>query len=131
MKAKSVIHRGDVFTTSYVFPHERDITSGMSGIEKERPILILQDDAENADERYPLVLAAPLTTQKADRVYQQDVLLPAGEARLLQDSKVLLGMTQPFRKVRLSRQIGQVSPARMREIDLKLQRLLGLRRLGS
>jgi hypothetical protein len=53
MEPKRSIRRGDVFTTTYVFPHERDATSAVFPTEKERPILILQNDAENDDEHYP------------------------------------------------------------------------------
>jgi mRNA-degrading endonuclease toxin of MazEF toxin-antitoxin module len=130
MDLKRSIRRGDVFMAGYAFPHERDTATAASGIEKERPILILQDNADNDDERYPLVLAAPLTTQKVDRIYEQDVFLTAGEARLPQDSKALLGMTQPFLKARLGRKVGHLSLVTMREVDLKLLRLLGLATLN-
>ena len=93
--------------------------------EKKWPVLILQNDADNRNTHYPLVQAAPITTQKTDRIYQQDVLLPAGEANLEQTSKVLLGLTQPFLKTRLGQKLGQLSPERMREVDLKLLRLFG------
>ena len=86
------------------------------------------DDFSSSDqvnEFYPIVQAAPITTQKTKRVYEQDVLLPAGEANLQQTSKVLLGLTQPFLKARLGQKLGSVSPARMREVDVKLLRLFG------
>lgn len=95
-------------------------------IQKQRPILILQNLEDNRSSYYPLVLAAPITTQKTERVYAQDVLLPTGEANLQRTSKVLLGLTQPFLKAHLGQRLGSLSPARMREVDAKLLRLFGL-----
>lgn len=72
-----------------------------------------------------MVHAAPITSQKTDRIYEQDVLLPAGEGGLQQTSKVLLGLTQPFLKSQLGQRAGRVSPDKMLEVDLKLLRLFG------
>jgi mRNA-degrading endonuclease toxin of MazEF toxin-antitoxin module len=110
-----------------VFPHERGEFAEAPAPEKERPVLILQIDADTGNDRYPLVLGAPLTTQKTDRVYQQDLFLPAGEANLAHDSKVLLGLTQPFLKTRLGRTVGRLSAPSMAQVEAKLLRLLGLR----
>lgn len=125
--AEQPIGRGDVFWVAYVFPHEKaSPTTGEDDIEKQRPILILQNAEDNGNPHYPLVQAAPITTQKTGRVYTQDVLLPAGEANLQHTSKVLLGLTQPFLKTHLGQRLGSISPARMREVDAKLLRLFGL-----
>jgi len=119
------IQRGEVYWTAYHFPHEQNVApKGQKG-EKQRPILIVQNDADNKNTFYPLVQAAPITTQKTDRIYEQDVLLPAGEANLQQRSKVLLGLAQPFLKARLGQKVGKVSAIKMREVDLKLLRLFG------
>jgi mRNA interferase MazF len=117
-----VLRRGGVYRASYVFPHE----AGEPGVEKVRPVLVLQNDEDNTDERYPIVLAAPITTQKVDRLYEQDVLLPRGEAGLDRESKVLLGLIRAFLKKDLADYVGQVSPEVMREVEIKLLRLLGL-----
>lgn len=111
------IRRGEVYLVAYTFPHEQTA--------KERPVLILQTDLDNANDRYPLVLAAPITTQKTERIYEQDVFLPVGEANLKEDSKVMLGLTQPFAKVRLGLQMGRISNSRMRLVEIKLLRLFG------
>ncbi|HED04605.1 MAG TPA: hypothetical protein ENI60_07575 [Candidatus Fraserbacteria bacterium] len=76
MNPRGRIQRGDVFIAAYAFPHERGAVSAGSGLGKERPILILQNDEDNNNQRYPLVLAVPITTQKIKRVYEQDILLP-------------------------------------------------------
>jgi len=120
------MRRGDVYMTAYTFPHERGVGASRHHAEKERPVLVLQNDADNDNPHYPLVMAAAITSQKTQRVYQQDVVLPAGEANLRQDSKVLLGLAQPFLKAALVRKVGALSPTKMREVDLKLSRLLAL-----
>ena len=117
-----VVRRGGVYMVSYVFPHQ----AGEPGAEKVRPVLVLQNDEDNMDERYPIVLAAPITTQKVDRLYEQDVFLPQGEADLDRESKVLLGLTRAFLKKDLASYVGQVRPEVMREVEIKLLRLLGL-----
>jgi mRNA-degrading endonuclease toxin of MazEF toxin-antitoxin module len=81
------IRRGDVYWVTYAFPHEKASTgSNEEEVEKQRPILILQNGEDNENAQYPLVQAAPITTQKTERVYAQDVLLPAGEANLQRTS---------------------------------------------
>ncbi len=120
------IRRGDVYWVTYAFPHEKAAGAGAEeGSAKQRPILILQNDGDNQNVQYSLVQAAPITTQKTDRIYEQDVLLLAGEANLRRTSKVLLGLTQPFLKTRLGQRLGRISPSKMREIDIKLLRLFG------
>lgn len=119
------IRRGEVYWTSYQFPHEQSTGPGGQRTQKQRPVLVVQNDADNVNTFYPLVQAAPITTQKTDRIYEQDVLLPAGEANLQQRSKVLLGLTQPFLKARLEQKVGKVSSIKMKEVNLKLLRLFG------
>jgi mRNA-degrading endonuclease toxin of MazEF toxin-antitoxin module len=85
----------------------------------------VQNNVDNQNAHDPFVQAAPLTAQKTDRVYRQDVLLVAGEANLKRTSKVLLGLTQPFLKTRLGGKPGQVSPEKMCEVDVKSLRIFG------
>ena len=116
-------YRGEIWTTiAYAFPHERDeyVTP------RERPVLIVQNDEDNAASGYPIVLIAPITTRKLDRIYEQDVFLPADQTGLLYDSKVLLGLTTTLLKTDLEHCIGQVSGLLMEEVDAKLLRLFGL-----
>lgn len=72
------------------------------------------------------MLIAPITTRKLDRIYEQDVFLPADQTGLLYDSKVLLGLTTALLKTDLEHCIGQVSGLLMEEVDAKLLRLFGL-----
>ncbi|MBC8234269.1 type II toxin-antitoxin system PemK/MazF family toxin [bacterium] len=64
-------YRGEIWTTiAYAFPHERDeyVTP------RERPVLIVQNDEDNAASGYPIVLIAPITTRKLDRIYIASLL---------------------------------------------------------
>ena len=128
MGHKERIRRGDVYLIAYAFPHEQDSFKVTDDEKKKRPILILQNNPDNNNQHYPLFLAAPITSQKVSHVYQQDVFLKAGEANLEQDSKVLLGLTQPFLKTQLKQKLGRISRSKMKEVDLKLLRLFGFRR---
>lgn len=115
------IRRGEIYIAKFFeFPHE-----GRKLAEKERPVLILQDDEDNFNQRYPLVIVAPISTQKLDRVYKQDVLIPAKEAGLTADSKLLLGIIRTIRKADLTKRTGKLNKERMEEVNIKLFRVLG------
>ena len=67
------IQRGEVYIAKFFeFPHE-----DQKAVEKERPVLILQDDEDNINQQYPLVIVAPISTKKLDRIYKQDILISA------------------------------------------------------
>ena len=93
---------------------------------KARPVLILQDDVENGNPRYPFVIVVPLTSRKVDAIYAEDVLLPKGTANLPETSKALLGLIFTVCKEALIRWIGQVDEDHLAQVDAVLQRLLGL-----
>ena len=117
MTRRLSIRRGDVFHGRlYVPPRAEDERtthprSANRPGQRQRPL--------------PSGIGSRITTQKADRIYEQDVFLPAGEANLKQDSKVMLGLTQPFAKRHLGRRVGRMSDARMRLVEAKLLRLFG------
>ena len=113
----SKIKRGDIFLASYHFPHEDRVVT------RQRPVLALQCDEDNENPHYPLVIVAPITTKKIERIYEQDVFLPEGEGRLDEDSKVLLGALQAVTKTSLVKKIGSISQQTVEIINLKLLRL--------
>jgi len=113
------IKRGDIYLASYHFPHEDET------IIRQRPVLVLQCDDDNENPHYPLVIVAPVTTKKIERIYEQDVFLRKGEGGLDEDSKVLLGVMQAVTKTSLVNRIGSLSHRTMEVINLKLLRLLG------
>jgi len=91
------IRRGEIYLARlFEFPHESD-----KATEKERPVLILQNDEDNDNPHYPFVIVAPLSTRKLDRVYKQDVVIKAAESGLASDSKVLLGIVRTVLKTDL------------------------------
>ncbi|WP_276311601.1 MULTISPECIES: type II toxin-antitoxin system PemK/MazF family toxin [Streptomyces] len=95
---------------------------------KARPAVIVSNDAANeAVERIGrgVVTLVPLTTNTS-RVYPFQVLLPAGEAGLLKDSKVQCEQVRALALERLLRPIGALPRQRMAEIDLALRRHLAL-----
>ena len=115
------IRRGEVYIARFFeFPHE-----DQKAVEKERPVLILQDDEDNINQLYPLVIVAPISTKKLDRIYKQDILIPAREAGLNEDSKILLGIIRTIQKVDLVKKMGNLSKRRMEEVNIKLFRMLG------
>jgi mRNA interferase MazF len=121
--AESQFRRGAIYLLrGYTFPHEQD----SAGATKARPVLILQDDVENRNLHYPLVIVAPLTSRKVNAIYPEDVLLPKGTANLPVHSKVLLGLIFAVTKEALVRWIGQVDVDHMAQVDTVLPRLLGL-----
>jgi len=113
------ILRGDICLASFRFPHEEEIQT------KHRPVLIIQNDIDNESVNYPLVIIAPITTQKVERIYEQDVFIAKGEGSLEENSKVLLGAMQAVTKKALVRRLGSVYSETMERINLKLLRLLG------
>jgi len=121
--AELQLRRGAIYLLGvYRFPHEQ----GVDAATKARPVLILQDDAENRNLHYPFVIVAPLTSRKVDAIYPEDVFLPQGTGNLPVPSKVLLGLTFAVTKESLGRWIGQVDDDQMAQVNAVLQRLLAL-----
>ncbi|GGJ37231.1 type II toxin-antitoxin system PemK/MazF family toxin [Streptomyces brasiliensis] len=113
--------RGDIYLVDYG-------PSRGSEPNKARPAVIVSNDGANAAvERTGrgVVTLVPLTTSTA-RVYPFQVLLPAGEAGLLKDSKVQCEHVRALAPERLLRPIGSVPAQRMAEIDTALRRHLAL-----
>lgn len=115
------IQRGEVYLAKFFeFPHEdREIVA------KERPVLILQNDEDNLNPHYPLVIVAPISTRKLNRIYKQDILTPSKEAGLAEDSKILLGIIRTIQKTDLVKKIGKINKNRMEKVNIKLFRMLG------
>jgi mRNA interferase MazF len=93
-------------------------------IAKTRPALIISNDIGN--QYSSRVIVAPITTQRVDRVYPFEVLIPAGEGGLQQTSKVLLDQIRTLDKSRLRRHLGRLSPERMNEVNQAIRLSLAL-----
>jgi len=114
------IQRGEVYIAKFFeFPHE-----DQKAVEKERPVLILQDDEDNINQQYPLAIVAPISTKKLDWIYKQDILISAREAGLNEYSKILLGIIRTIQKADLVKKIGNLTRRRMEEVNIKLFRIL-------
>lgn len=115
------IRRGEIYLARlFQFPHEDD-----TAVAKERPVLIVQNDEDNDNHHYPFVIVAPISTQKLDRIYKQDLALKAGEGGLGSDSKILLGILRTILKTDLIRKLGKLNKHSLEEVNIKLFRELG------
>jgi mRNA interferase MazF len=86
--------------------------------------LIISNDIGN--QYSPRVIVAPITTQRTDRVYPFEVLIPAGEGGRPQTSKVPLDQIRTLDKARLRRRLGRVSAERMNEVNQSVRPSLAL-----
>jgi len=103
------IRRGEVYLARFAtFPHEQE------GPGKERPVVIVQNDEDNENPTYPLVVVVPVTTQKVGRVFKQDVLLPRGMGGLRENSKAFVGIVRTMQQADLVRKLGRL-PTTKRE----------------
>ncbi len=92
--------RGDVLRVRF------DPTEG-SEQAGERPALVISPDIIN--ERAPIILVAPLTTRKTERVYAFEALIEPPEGGLLQRSKVMLLHVRGIDKARITGSYGTLS----------------------
>lgn len=84
-----------------------------------RPIIIVSRDALNAYS--PVVLAVPCTTyQSGKRVYPTQVLIPAPDGGLTNDSIAMADQVRVLSKTRLLRLRGILSDATMTQLDRAL-----------
>ena len=109
-----MIRRGEVFRVSL------DPTVG-SEVGKTRPAVVLQNDLANRSS--PTVTVIPISSQ-VERVFPFQVLIPAGEGGLSQESKALCEQIRTLSRRRLGERLGQLPPERLNEIRLALDRHL-------
>lgn len=109
----STLCRGEIYWVKL------DPTVG-SEISKTRPALIISNDVGNqyADR----VIVAPISSGNTDKIYPFEVLLPAGEAGLGRESKVLLDQIRTVDKQRLSNKIGVLTSEQMEEVNRAIRR---------
>lgn len=93
-------------------------------IAKTRPAVIISNDTGN--QYSTRVIVAPVTSGSVTKVYPFEVLVPAGEANLARESKVLLDQIRTIDKRRLGQRIGSLSSERMLEIDQAIRRSLAV-----
>ncbi len=87
-----------------------------------RPALVIQNDIGNKFS--PTTIVAALTTA-AEKPYPFLVNLTAKESGLPKDSTVNLAVIMTIDKTRLARKCGELSPARMSQIESAIKASLG------
>lgn len=92
-----------------------------SEVGKTRPAVVLQNDLANRSS--PTVTVIPISSQ-VERVFPFQVLIPAGEGGLSQESKALCEQIRTLSRRRLGERLGQLPPERLNEIRLALDRHL-------
>jgi mRNA interferase MazF len=109
-----LIQRGDVFLVNL------DPVTG-SEVGKTRPAVVLQN--ELANQSSPTVTVIPISS-RVERVFPFQVRIPRGEGGLERESKALCEQIRTLSRSRLLQRLGQLSPARLEEIHVALDRHL-------
>ena len=118
--ASSTWKRGDVVRVQF---------DPIAGSEQggERPALVLSPDFIN--ERAPVVLVAPFTTRKTERVYPFEALVEPPEGGLTQRSKVMLLHLRGIDKSRITGIYGSLSEDTMLKAEEALKIVTGLTKI--
>ncbi|SRR3989344_529724 len=93
-------------------------------IKKTRPCVIIQNDYGNKYSNTTII--APVSSQKLEKVYPVEVLLPAQETGLQNQSKLLLDQIRAIDKQRLIKPLGFVDHETLLKIDGAIKISLGL-----
>jgi mRNA interferase MazF len=115
------MRRGDIVTVTL------DPGRG-SEASKTRPAIVVSNDAANATATRlarGVITVVPITSNVA-RVYPFQVLLPADQTGLRQDSKAQAEQIRSVAVERVGRQIGRLATAAMAELDDALRIHLAL-----
>ncbi|MBV1851487.1 type II toxin-antitoxin system PemK/MazF family toxin [Catellatospora tritici] len=115
------MRRGDVYLVD-LEPHRG------AEADKVRPAVVVSNDAANRVAQRTgrgVVTVVPVTTS-TDRVYPFQVLLPAAECGLRQESKAQAEQVRTVSVQRLHRRVGTVPPEQMARLDDALRTHLGL-----
>jgi mRNA interferase MazF len=89
-----------------------------------RPVLIVQTDRANPHSPHTIIV--PFTSRIRQRLLPSHVLVPAGEGGLTQDSVVLGEQIRVIDNGRLLANLGELSAARMNEVNTALRAILEL-----
>lgn len=90
----------------------------------ERPALVISPDYIN--DRAPILLVAPFTTRKTERVYAFEVLVEPPEGGLTARSKVMLLHLRAIDKERITGHYGALSAETMASVEDALKIVTGL-----
>lgn len=115
----TIVHRGDIVIAEF------DPTRGSEQY-GTRPCLVVQNDVGN--ENAPTTIIAPFTTSYGDQLYPFEVLVPANECALREDSVVLCSQLRTVStEERITEVIGSIPDERLGDVDSALEYSLGLR----
>jgi mRNA interferase MazF len=115
------VRRGDIVIV------ELDPTQG-SEQRGTRPCLVVQNDVGNANA--PTTIVVPFTTSVGDRLYPFEVLVPADDCALSEDSVALCSQIRTISiEHRITENLGSVPTDRMDDVDTALEYSLGLTEL--
>lgn len=90
-----------------------------------RPCLVVQNDVGNVNA--PTTVVVPFTTSFGDELYPFEVLVPAAECALREDSVALCSQLRTVSiDHRITETIGSIPSDRMAEVDTALEYSLGL-----
>ncbi len=90
-----------------------------------RPAVVVSRDAINRHS--PVIVICPLTeATHVPRLYPSDVRVQAPEGGLVKDSVVLTAQVRAIAKSRLVRQLGELQPATVKQIEQALKITLDL-----
>jgi len=93
-----------------------------------RPCLVVQNDVGN--ENAPTTIIVPFTTSSGDTLYPFEVLVPAAESPLREDSVALCSQIRTVSiEHRIRDNIGSIPDTRLEEVDTALEYSLGLKEL--
>lgn len=112
------VRRGDIVIV------ELDPTQG-SEQRGTRPCLVVQNDVGNANA--PTTIVVPFTTSFGDQLYPFEVLVPAEECALREDSVALCSQIWTISvDHRITENLGSIPSERMNEVNTALEYSLGL-----
>jgi len=112
------MRRGDIVLV------ELDPTQG-SEQRGKRPCLVVQNNVGNTNS--PTTIVVPFTTSFGDRLYPFEVLVPAEECALREDSVAVCSQIRTvFVDHRVVETLGSVPSDRMAKVDTALEYSLGL-----
>ncbi len=113
------VHRGDIVRVDFE-PVEGSEQAGT------RPALVISPEIIN---RGDVIVAAPITSQKTDRVFAWESLIEAGEGGLTLLSKVMFRHTRGVSTSRIMGAYGTVSPETLERIEKPLKIAVGLEKI--
>ena len=109
--------RGEIYLVNF------DPTLGTE-IKKTRPALIIQNDIAN--KHSPITIVAAITSKYDETLYPTEVLIPANEGSLKQDSVILLNQLRSIDRQRLVKKLGKIKDITLKKVDSAIKISLGL-----